>query len=77
MNATWGGRAARAGANNTTSLNSFLTVPGPASENECHKLALPMGAINHKCYAYELAVPHASLADAVQDAVQDGDVVLQ
>jgi hypothetical protein len=56
-------------------LNSFLTVPGLASENECHKLALAMGAINHKCYAYEMAVPHADVADAVQDELQDQGVI--
>jgi hypothetical protein len=57
--------------------NSFLTIGGIANENECHKVALAIGAINHKCIPYEMAVPQANLADAVQDGIQDGDVVLQ
>ena len=58
-----------------SNLTSYTTVPGLASENECHKLALAMGAINHKCYPSEMAVPHTDVADAVQDTLQDEGII--
>ena len=54
---------------------SYVTIGGIADENACHKLALAMGAIVHKCYPYEIAVPHADVADAVQDTLQDEGVI--
>ena len=52
-----------------------IVIPGLADENECHKLALAMGAINHKCYPSEMAVPHTDVADAVQDTLQDECII--
>jgi hypothetical protein len=54
-----------------------VVIPNIASEHACHQVAFDLNAPNHKCIEYPLAVPHLGLADAVQDAVQDGDVVLQ
>jgi hypothetical protein len=58
-----------------TQLNGnmiMITVPGIANENACHALALKMGAIKHACHQYEMAASQMDMADAIQDAQQDG-----
>jgi hypothetical protein len=52
----------------------FITVPAIASESECHRVALDLGAPKHKCIEYQMAVPEidaVGIADAIQDAEQD------
>ena len=55
--------------------DSFITVPGLADENECHKLALKMNAPKHLCFEYRMAAPHTDVADAVQDELQDRGII--
>jgi hypothetical protein len=50
---------------------STIVVPGIADENECHKLALKLNTPKHGCFEYRMATPHADVADAVQDKLQD------
>ena len=52
-----------------------IVVPGIADENECHKLALKINAPKHACFECRMAVPHADVADAVQDELQDQGVI--
>jgi hypothetical protein len=54
---------------------STIVVPGIYDENECHKLALKINAPKHGCFEYRLAVPHADVADAVQDELQDSGII--
>jgi len=54
---------------------STIVVPGIYDENECHKLALKINAPKHGCFEYRLAVPHADVADAVQDELQDQGII--
>jgi len=49
-----------------------MVVPGIADENECHKLALKINAPKHGCFEYRMAAQHIDMADAIQDAQQDG-----
>jgi hypothetical protein len=53
----------------------FITVPGVASENACHQLAIKLNAPKHGCFSYEMATPHLDMADAVQDELQDNGVI--
>jgi hypothetical protein len=59
--------------------NSTIVVSALYDQSECHRIALEIGAKNHKCIEYRMAVPeidavaHAvTIADAIQDAQQDG-----
>ena len=36
---------------------SFIVVSSLYDESECHRVALELGAKNHKCIEYRLAVP--------------------
>ena len=54
-----------------------VVIPDIASERACHQVALDLNAPNHKCIEYPLAVANTNIADAVQDAVQDGDAVIR
>ena len=54
---------------------STIVVPGLADENECHKLALKINAPKHECFEYRMATPHADVADAVQDELQDSGII--
>jgi hypothetical protein len=49
-----------------------IVVPGIADENECHKLALKLNTPKHGCVEYRMVAPHIDMADAIQDAQQDG-----
>jgi hypothetical protein len=50
-------------------------VPGLADENECHKLALKLNTPKLGCFEYRIAAPHADVADAVQDELQDRGII--
>ena len=49
-----------------------IVIPGLADENECHKLALKLNTPKHGCIEYRMAAPQIDMADAIQDAQQDG-----
>jgi len=63
------------GFTNNTGAMATIVVPGIADENECHKLALKLNTPKHACFEYRLAVPHADVADAVQDELQDSGII--
>jgi hypothetical protein len=63
------------GFTSNTGAMATIVVPGLADENECHKLALKINAPKHGCFEYRMATPHADVADAVQDELQDQGVV--
>jgi hypothetical protein len=44
-------------------------------KNECHKLALKLNTPKHGCFEYRIATPHADVADAVQDELQDSGII--
>jgi len=52
-----------------------IVIPGLADENECHKLALKINGPKHGCFEYRMATPHADVADAVQDELQDSGII--
>ena len=52
-----------------------IVVPGIYDENECHKLALKLNAPKHGRFEYRIATPHADVADAVQDELQDSGII--
>ena len=54
---------------------STIVVPGLADENECHKLALKLNTPKHGCFEYRIATPHADVADAVHDELQDSGII--
>ena len=54
---------------------STIVVPGLVDENECHKLALKLNTPKHGCFEYRVATPHADVADAVQDELQDSGII--
>jgi hypothetical protein len=54
---------------------STIVVPGLADENECHKLALKLNTPKHGCFEYRIATPHADVADADQDELQDSGII--
>jgi hypothetical protein len=56
---------------NTGGITSIV-VPSIADENECHKLALKINTPKHGCFEYKMAAPQMDMADAIQDAQQDG-----
>jgi hypothetical protein len=63
------------GFTSNTGAISTIVVPGLFDENECHKLALKINAPHHGCFEYRIAVPHPDIADAVQDELQDLNVI--
>ena len=63
------------GFTSNTGAMATIVVPGIYDENECHKLALKINAPKHGCFGYRLAAPHADVADAVQDELQDSGVI--
>ena len=40
-----------------------------------HKLALKLNTPKHGCFEYRIATPHADVADAVQDELQDSGII--
>ena len=63
------------GFTSNTGAMAAIVVPGLFDENECHKLALKLGAAKHGCFEYRIATPHADVADAVQDELQDSGII--
>ena len=63
------------GFTGTNGAIATIVVPGLADENECHKLALKLNTPKHGCFEYRIATPHADVADAVQDELQDSGIV--
>ena len=63
------------GFTNNTGAMATIVVPGLADENECHKLALKLNPPKHGCFEYRIATPHADVADAVQDELQDSGII--
>ena len=63
------------GFTNNTGAMATIVVPGLADENECHKLALKLNTPKHGCFEYRIATPHADVADAVQDELQDSGII--
>ena len=60
------------GFTTNTGAMASIVVPGLADENECHKLALKINTPKHGCFEYKMAAPYIDVADAIQDAQQDG-----
>ena len=60
------------GFTNNTGAIATIVVPGIADQNECAKLAIKLGAAKYGCFEYRMAAPHVDMADAIQDAQQDG-----
>jgi hypothetical protein len=63
------------GFTGTNGSVATIVIPGLADENECHKLALKINAPKHGCFEYRMATPHADVADAVQDELQDSGII--
>jgi hypothetical protein len=53
---------------------STVVIPGLADENECRKLALKLNTPKHGCIEYRMTAPQFDMADAIQDAQQDGTI---
>jgi hypothetical protein len=60
------------GFTGTNGSVATIVIPGLADENECHKLALKINAPKHGCFEYRMSARHIDMADAIQDAQQDG-----
>jgi hypothetical protein len=63
------------GFTSNTGAMATIVVPGLADENECHTLALKINTPKHGCFEYRIATPHADVADAVQDELQDSGII--
>ena len=63
------------GFTSNTGAMATIVIRGIADENECHKLALKLNTPKHGCFEYRIATPHADVADAVQDELQDSGII--
>jgi hypothetical protein len=54
---------------------STIVVPSLGDENDCHKLSLKLNTPKHGCFEYRIAPPHADVADAVQNELQDSGII--